>query len=49
MKQINESWDAQTSRKLQAIEDIKKRKLANAMARMRYYQWKRKQIFGDGQ
>lgn len=47
MKQMNESWDAETSRKLQAIEDYKRRKLSNAMARMRYYQWKRKQVFGD--
>jgi len=47
MKEMNESWDARTSRRLKAIEDKKKRKLAQAMNTMRYYQWKRKQIFGD--
>jgi len=47
MKEMSESWDAQTSRRLKAIEDKKKKQLAYAMLKMRYFQWKRKQIFGD--
>jgi len=47
MKEMSESWDAQTSRRLKAIGDKKKKKLMQAMNVMRYYQWKRKQIFGD--
>jgi len=47
MKQMNESWDAETSRKIKEKEDIKRRKLANAALQYRYYQWRRKLIFGD--
>lgn len=47
MKEMNESWDAQTSRKIKEKEDIKRRQLAKAMMEFRYYQWKKKQIFGD--
>ena len=47
MKEMNESWDANTSRKIKEKEDIKKRKLANDIMQYRYYQWRRKQIFGD--
>ena len=47
MKEMNESWDANTSRKIKENQDLaKKKELQNAI-KVRMHNLKRKEMFGD--
>jgi len=47
MKEMNESWDAETSRKIKEKRDLaKKMELQNAI-KIRMHDLKRKEMFGD--
>jgi len=47
MKQMNESWDAETSRKIKEKEDLAKMAAIRNAVKRRHHERKRREIFGD--
>ncbi len=47
MKEMNESWDAETSRKIKEKQDLVKRIEMSKVIRKRMHDLRRKEMFGD--
>jgi hypothetical protein len=47
MKEMNESWDAETSRRIKEKQDLMKRIELQKAIKIRMHDLKRKEMFGD--